>query len=178
VLRVATIAAKERMMGVAFELAVKQVLKHEGGYVNDPHDPGGETNFGIAKRFYPDEDIRNLTEERAKEIYFTDFWTSQRYNEVEQVSVATVLLVTAVNIGPVRANKILQQSVRIFGYHLKDDGKIGPKTLSALNNIQGACLVKVFRTAVAFWYRGHVKCKPERRRYLKGWLNRVYLEPL
>ena len=53
---------------MTFEEAVKSVLKHEGGYVNDPKDPGGETNFGISKRAFPDLDIKNLTEEDAIEI--------------------------------------------------------------------------------------------------------------
>lgn len=49
-------------------------LKHEGGYSNNPLDPGGETNFGISKRSFPEEDIENLTVDRAKEIYFRDYW--------------------------------------------------------------------------------------------------------
>jgi hypothetical protein len=51
-----------------FDEAVKMVLKHEGGYVNHPSDPGGETNFGISKRAYPEVDIANLTEEEAAEF--------------------------------------------------------------------------------------------------------------
>ncbi len=46
----------------------------EGGYVNDPHDAGGETNMGISKRSYPDVDIKHLTREDAEEIYYRDFW--------------------------------------------------------------------------------------------------------
>ena len=48
-------------MKTTFEEIIEDVLKHEGGYVNDPHDRGGETNFGITKKFYPDVDIKNLT---------------------------------------------------------------------------------------------------------------------
>ena len=47
---------------------ISQVLHHEGGYVNDPTDMGGETNFGITKRWYPDLDIKNLTKEQAKMV--------------------------------------------------------------------------------------------------------------
>lgn len=46
----------------------------EGGYVNDPADPGGETNFGISKRAYPTLDIKSLTLEDAKSIYYRDYW--------------------------------------------------------------------------------------------------------
>ena len=51
-----------------FEEAVKQVLKHEGGYVNDPVDPGGETNMGISKKAYPYLNIKELTEKDAIDI--------------------------------------------------------------------------------------------------------------
>ncbi|MBI5843910.1 MAG: hypothetical protein HZB23_04475 [Deltaproteobacteria bacterium] len=48
-------------------------MAHEGGYVNDPADPGGETRFGISRRAYPNEDIKALTRERAAEIYYRDY---------------------------------------------------------------------------------------------------------
>ena len=57
-----------------FEDIIEITLHHEGGYVNDPDDLGGETNFGIAKRFYPDVDIKNLTKDEASDIYRRDYW--------------------------------------------------------------------------------------------------------
>lgn len=59
-----------------FDQAVAFVLaeKIEGGYVNDPRDPGGETKFGISKRSYPREDIKALTRDRAITIYKRDYW--------------------------------------------------------------------------------------------------------
>jgi len=61
-------------MLVNFDEIIEVVLHHEGGYVNDPKDPGGETNFGIAKRSHPDVDIKNLTKDGAKEIYKEHYW--------------------------------------------------------------------------------------------------------
>ena len=58
----------------SFDTAFDRLLGHEGGYVNDPQDPGGETNWGVSKRTYPNVDIANLTREQAKEIYRRDFW--------------------------------------------------------------------------------------------------------
>ena len=55
-------------MLVSFDEIIEVTLHHEGGYVHDPKDLGGETNYGIAKRFYPDVDIKNLTESEAKDI--------------------------------------------------------------------------------------------------------------
>ena len=57
-----------------FKDGVIQVLNHEGGYVDDPDDNGGETNFGISKRAYPRVDIKNLTRKQAIKIYYQDYW--------------------------------------------------------------------------------------------------------
>ena len=54
---------------MTFETAIAFVLNEEGGYSNDPRDPGGETNFGISKRAHPQVDIKNLTLEEAESIY-------------------------------------------------------------------------------------------------------------
>ena len=63
---------------LSFESIVQVVLKHEGGYVNDPDDSGGETNFGISKRAFPDLDIKNLTKEDAVKIYHDKYWKPSR----------------------------------------------------------------------------------------------------
>ena len=55
-----------------FNEAIEIVLKHEGGYVNDIDDPGGETMMGISKKAYPNLDIKNLTKEDVKNIYYKD----------------------------------------------------------------------------------------------------------
>ena len=60
-------------MKKTFEEIIEIVLEHEGGYVNDPDDAGGETKYGIAKRWYPDVDIKNLTKEQAKKIIDLNF---------------------------------------------------------------------------------------------------------
>lgn len=57
-----------------FEQAVAIILEHEGGYVNDPKDPGGETRYGISKRAYPTINIRDLTKAEAMAIYRRDYW--------------------------------------------------------------------------------------------------------
>ena len=62
-------------MLISFDEIIDITLHHEGGYVHDPKDLGGETNYGIAKRFYPDVDIKNLTESEAKDILYTPFFT-------------------------------------------------------------------------------------------------------
>ena len=90
-----------------FEPAVKLVLAHEGGYVNNPDDPGGETNFGISKRSYPDVDVAALTPEGAREIYRRDFW---RYDAIADQALANCLLDCAVNQGVEAAAKLYERS--------------------------------------------------------------------
>ena len=67
-----------------FNQIIDKVLKHEGGYVNDPNDPGGETNYGISKRAYPNVDIKNLTIDGAKEIYKKDYWDKTKVESVPE----------------------------------------------------------------------------------------------
>lgn len=109
----------------AFLRAVAIVLAHEGGYVNDPNDPGGETNFGISKRRYPDEDIKGMTAARATDLYHSDFWLAVRGDELPP-ALALQVFDMAVNAGPGTAIKILQE---VLGATI--DGVLGPKTLAA-----------------------------------------------
>lgn len=84
------------------------VLKWEGGYVNDPNDPGGETKWGITKRDYPDEDIPNLSRERALEIYANDYWLAAGCDTIP-FPYNVAVFDTAVNCGVSRAVGWYQQ---------------------------------------------------------------------
>ena len=68
----------------SFDEIIELTLEHEGGYVHDPKDLGGETNFGIAKRFYPDVDIKNLTKDQAKDIYKRDYWDKNKVDDLPE----------------------------------------------------------------------------------------------
>ena len=81
-----------------FEDALKFVLKWEGGYSNDPNDPGGETKFGISKRSYPNLDIKNLTLKQAKEIYFQNYWLKAGCDKLTS-PLDIIVFDTAVNMG-------------------------------------------------------------------------------
>ena len=65
-----------------FRIFIERLLSHEGGYVNDPRDPGGETQWGISKRSYPSVNIKALTREGAIEIYRRDFWERSRADDL------------------------------------------------------------------------------------------------
>lgn len=92
-----------------FEKAITFVLKWEGGYVNHPDDPGGETNFGISKRAYPSFDIKNLTIEQAKAIYRRDYWEKMGCNALPW-PMNLVVLDTAVNMGCSKAAELRVQA--------------------------------------------------------------------
>lgn len=113
-------------MSDRFDNAFATLIGVEGGYVNDPHDTGGETKYGISKRSYPSLDIASLTLDQAKAIYIRDYWTKIRGDDVP-ASVAIVLFDSAVNSGVEAAVKWAQAAVGVTA-----DGQMGPITLSAL----------------------------------------------
>lgn len=106
--------------------AMNFVFEQEGGYGVDPNDPGGETNLGISKKSYPNEDIKAMTKERAMEIYLRDFWMPCKCDELPRV-ICLNLFDSAINQGVGTAIKTLQKSLG----GLVIDGVIGPKTLAA-----------------------------------------------
>ena len=111
-----------------YDKCLETILHHEGGYVNHPKDPGGETNFGISKRSYPDLDIANLTVEDAVNIYKRDYWDKVKCDSLP-TTLAFCLFDFSVNSGHKRAVSHLQSVVSE-----KIDGIIGPKTLAAACN--------------------------------------------
>ncbi len=111
---------------MTFDEAFTALLGHEGGYVNHPDDPGGETNWGISKRSYPAVDIKNLTRDQAKAIYLRDFWEPAGCDKLPD-SIRFDVFDTAVNSGLGRAALCLQRAVRV-----KEDGRLGSVTLMAV----------------------------------------------
>lgn len=111
---------------IDFDTAIERVLGHEGGYVNDPADPGGETNWGICKRSYPTVDIKNLTRDGAKFIYMRDFWTPIA-SKVKDAALVFQLFDAAINHGMDNATRFLQRALDVV-----DDGHFGPRSTAAL----------------------------------------------
>ena len=109
----------------AFERALHFVLAEEGGYVNDPADPGGETNFGISKRAYPLWDIAGLTREQAAQLYRRDYWDVLSCEQLPP-AIALIVFDAGVNQGPLPAARMLQLALGV-----PVDGVVGPITLSA-----------------------------------------------
>ena len=162
------------VMDERFLRAVEVVLEHEGGYVNDPRDPGGETKYGISKRSYPDLDITNLTREDAIAIYYRDWWQRYGYGRLQDEAVSTKLLDMAVNMGPATAHRLLQEALVFLGYDIAVDGIIGPQTIGAANKADPKRLLQVLRWKAAEHYYRIAAQRPQSRAFLVGWLTRAY----
>lgn len=91
-----------------FNRAFAFVVGEEGGYVNNPSDPGLETKYGISKRAYPDLDIANLTLEAAKAIYLKDYWSALAL-DMRPYGAALCLFDCAVNQGVNRSLELLNR---------------------------------------------------------------------
>lgn len=110
---------------MTFDVAFDRLIGHEGGYVNDPNDPGGETKWGISKRSYPSLDIAALTRDDAKAIYRRDFWDRIHAEQLPD-GVAFQVFDFAVNSGISTAVRYLQRAVGVA-----DDGHWGPISQAA-----------------------------------------------
>ena len=110
---------------MTFDTMFDRLIGHEGGYSNDPKDPGGETNWGISKRSYPNVDIKKLTREGAKAIYLRDFWNRISADSLND-GVAYQLFDFAVNSGIETAVRYFQRVVGVA-----DDGHWGPVSAKA-----------------------------------------------
>lgn len=109
-----------------FDQAFDRLMGNEGGYVNLPSDPGGETQWGISKRSYPDLDIKALTRDDAKAIYLRDFWQRASMDQLDP-ALAFQVFDIAVNSGIETAVRMLQRAAGVA-----DDGHIGPLTVAAV----------------------------------------------
>lgn len=119
-----------------FKTALQRVLKHEGGYVNNPHDKGGETNYGItigtARQFGYQGSMRNIPMSVVEEIYKARFWDALNCDEFAEkygFAFAFQLFDAGVNHGVGNAKRMLQRAVGVV-----DDGMVGAITLQAIDN--------------------------------------------
>lgn len=148
---------------MTFDEAIDRVLSSEGGYVNDPTDPGGETKFGISKRAYPNVDIAGLTREDAKAIYKRDYW-DVIYGAGLHEDIAFQVLDFAVNSGGSVAIQYLQRAAGVA-----DDGHIGPVTIATVNQQPMGPLIFMY-LALRLKFMTKLKNWPNAG---KGWASRI-----
>jgi lysozyme family protein len=165
----------------SFDLAIPIVLEHEGGFVNDIHDPGGATKYGLSLRFLKrlgimvdydhdgdvdEKDIRAMSRADAVAFYSAIFWDPGSFGDVHDQQCATKLFDAAVNMGAGQANRL---ALRACG--LPDLGSWMP--IDAINAAKpSAWLTAMIREQSAFYHQ-IVARRAESGRFLPGWLQRA-----
>lgn len=141
--------------------------KKATGYVNDPDDAGGETKYGVAKNANTDLDIKAMTWEDAKAVYYKRYWLAGSCDKMPS-RLAVLHFDGCVNHGVKKAGMFLQRSVGAT-----PDGAIGPATLAkvTVSSELDAC-AKICDTRAQF-YRDIVANKPTQAKFLNGWLRRI-----
>lgn len=155
-----------------FDEAVEIVFANEGGF--NPDDEGAPANYGIRQAgAYADLDVKSLTPEEAKNIYFRDYWVPNCFTQILSQEIANRVFDFAVNAGPAAAIRALQQAVSMFvAGPIVPDGKLGPVTLGAINAVSEAKLLAEFRARRAYYHAQIAVNNPARKDFLLGWLRR------
>lgn len=152
---------------MTFDKAFERLIGHEGGYVNHPNDPGGETNWGITLRTARAEGytgrMRELTREQAREIYRSAYWDRAKADQYDG-AIGFQLFDAAVNHGIGNAVRFLQRAVGVA-----DDGIVGPLTLHAINSMTVTDVLARFNAERLMFYT-KLSTWPT---FGKGWARRV-----
>lgn len=143
-------------------------MDREGGYVNDPNDPGGETKFGISKRQHPTLNIRELSRQRAHEIYLQDYYIPAQVSIIPE-TLREIYFDMVVHMGQKRAIRILQNAIANKGRNVRVDGVLGPNTIALLGGIE-TDRVRAFRI---LYYADLVIRRASLMRYWYGWYRRA-----
>ena len=150
-----------------FDQAFERLIGHEGGYVNHPADPGGETNWGITLRTARAEGytgpMRSMTRQHAKEIYRSAYWGRARADQYDG-AIGYQLFDAAVNHGIGNAVRFLQRAVGVA-----DDGAIGPVTVAAIKRMSVTDVLAKFNAERLDFYT-KLTTWPT---FGKGWTRRV-----
>jgi len=152
---------------VNFDQAFDRLVGHEGGYVNHPNDPGGETNWGITRRTANEQgytgEMRDLTREQAKDIYRRAYWLRVKADQYDS-AIAFQVFDAAVNHGIKQAVRWLQRAVGVT-----DDGFIGPVTVAAARAANPSDVLVRFNAQRLDFYT-KLSTWPA---FGKGWVRRV-----
>lgn len=172
----------------SFEPAIKVVLVHEGGWVNHPSDPGGETNFGWSMQNIlalkltkeqlgiPNWDpgcLRHMTIDTAKALYKTYYWDKGGYAAIADQTVATKVFDCGINCGPKRAHAMAQRAANKLGGQLTVDGLLGPKSFSEINECDPHGYLQAYAEQMQNYYIDLATRVPKLQVFLKNWLHRA-----
>ena len=173
-----------------FDQAIGVILAHEGGWVNNPSDPGGETSMGwstptIKTLGLTAEDLgvpgplfvpgylKTMPQEAAVRLYKKYFWDKYGYEHIKDAKVATKIFDTSVNCGPQRAARIAQRSANSLGMMLKEDGSLGDFSFEAINKCEPSAFLEQFRKELADYYLSLIAANPKLAVFKSNWLKRA-----
>lgn len=155
---------------------IDEIVRREGGYVDNPNDRGGPTNYGITQdtlsswRGHPvtAEDVQALSEDEARNIYSARYYTGPNYDHLAE-PLRSFMVDSAVQHGPGRASRWLQLALGVT-----TDGVIGPQTLAAYDRADdpGRILLRVVKRRLKF-YGDIIAGNETQRVFAAGWFRRV-----
>ena len=154
-----------------YDKCLETILHHEGGYVNHPQDPGGETNLGVTKRVYQEwggtKDMKDLTFDDVAPIYRKNYWDKMKGDDLPS-GLDLCVFDFGVNAGPGRAAKYLQTLIGTVA-----DGGIGPNTLAKLKEYTDKTGVKETITNYQNERQGYYEKLSTFKTFGRGWTRRV-----
>ena len=163
---------------------IKAIIKLEGGFVDNPHDHGGATKYGITiptleafnRHSQTTLDVENITPQLAYNIYYQLFYFAPKINLLP-AKIQDVMLQMAIHISPVSAIELLQDVLKAHGENItKIDGIIGPVTLKAASAAWDAIgndlITSIVHRQIAY-YQKIVQRDPSQHMFLSGWINRA-----
>lgn len=159
-----------------FKDLIYPLLKREGGYVSHPADRGGSTNYGITQAVYakwlakygkPWADVRGLDEDTAIQIYHENYWKPAKCDVLPD-AIREIHFDSAVNHGVTRAAKLLQEAAGV-----EQDGAIGQKTLSAINEMDAGLLKSRYVNCRYAFYGQIINRDRSQLVFIAGWMNRM-----
>lgn len=169
-----------------FPYAIEEPLKSEGGYANDPKDPGGETYRGISRKAYPAwegwavldqipgkkyNQIFPQLESAVKTFYFNEKWLKFNLDKVADKDIAAASLDTVIQHG--KGASLIQQALQRIGQPVTVDGRIGPDTVAHLNKSPVKDFLAALHDVREAYYRGLVAQDPNLAKFLPGWMKRI-----
>jgi lysozyme family protein len=170
----------------SFDAFFPTLIKHEGGFVNDPVDPGGATNKGVTMGVFKEcaqeylgieptlDNLKALTDAQAGKIYKPLYWDKVRGDEIALQELANIVFDFQVNAGG-QASKLLQRCLNELGAApaLEVDGEVGPGTMAALKKADAKAVYRKYKQGRIEYYQNLVARRPPLGKFLNGWLKRV-----
>ncbi len=168
-----------------FDVFLPMLLRFEGGYVDDPTDPGGETNKGVTMATFrqcshqllgidpTSENLRALTDAQAGIIYRDRYWDKINGDDFQMQELANIVCDFYVNAGT-HATVLLQRILNGLGAQVVEDGSIGPASVQELNGLDQLPVYRQYKQGRIKYYESLGQKFPQ---FLKGWLKRANAFP-